>query len=232
MIRIIGVTAPRRLARLPCKWWTPILRRQCLLSRKITKSSPSGPSNELATRPRPDQSERFVERRVSRVLHRQPTRQRFLQRQKIPPGKALLQRAAQQKGRMKRGQGADFAPPGVVGKPASTRTRNPILDAEQRLHCWPTKTDQNIGIGELDLPADEWQADCSLLWCRRAVARRPPWHDIGDVGRRAVETDRRHHAVEQFAGTSDERPADNIFIVARRLADEHDAALRIAVGKD
>src|SRR6516225_3829107 len=89
--------------RLPCKWWTPILRRQCLLSRKITKSSPGGRSNELATRPRRDQSERFVERRVSQVLHRQYTRHRFLQRQKIPPGEALLQRAAQQKGRMKRG---------------------------------------------------------------------------------------------------------------------------------
>src|SRR5215472_7715487 len=103
MIRIIGVTAPRRLARLPCEWWTPILRRQCLLSRKITKNSPSGPSNELATRPRRDQSERFVERRVSQVVHRQSTRHRFLQRQKIPPGEALLQWAAQQKGRMKRG---------------------------------------------------------------------------------------------------------------------------------
>ena len=78
-------------------------RRQCLLSRKITKSSPGGPSNELATRPRRDQSERFVERRVSQVLHRQSTRHRFLQRQKIPPGEALLQWAAQQKGRMKRG---------------------------------------------------------------------------------------------------------------------------------
>ena len=58
---------------------------------------------ELATRPRRDQSERFVERRVSQVLHRQSTRHRFLQRQKIPPGEALLQWAAQQKGRMKRG---------------------------------------------------------------------------------------------------------------------------------
>src|SRR5262249_57473875 len=99
---------------------------------KIRKVWPGGPSNELATRPLPDQSERFVERRVSRVLHRQPTRQRFLQRQKIPPGEALLQRATQQKGRMKRGQGADFAPPGVVGKPASTPTRNPILHPDRR----------------------------------------------------------------------------------------------------
>src|SRR5262249_39207627 len=86
--------------------------------------------------------------------------------------------------------------------------------------------------GELDLTADERQADRGFLrgWC--AVAGRPPWHDIGDVRRATIETDRRHHAVEQFAGSSDEGTAENIFVVTRRLTDEHDAALRIAVGKN
>ena len=42
----------------------------------------------------------------------------------------------------------------------------------------------------------------------------------------------RHHQVEQFAGAADERPAGNVFLVAGRLADEHDAALRIAVGEN
>ncbi len=38
--------------------------------------------------------------------------------------------------------------------------------------------------------------------------------------------------IEQFAGAADERPAADVFLVAGRLADEHDAALRIAVGED
>src|SRR5215470_1182190 len=102
------------------------------------------------------------------------TRQRFLQRQKISPSKALLQRAAQEKGRVKRGQCANFAPPGVVGKPATARTRDPVLDAKQRLHRRTAKTDQNLGIGEFDLAPYERQADGGFLRGRRAVAGRPP----------------------------------------------------------
>src|SRR6516164_7014272 len=127
---------------------------------------------------------------------------------------------------MERRQCADFAPPGVVGKPAAARTRNAVLDPKQRLHRRAAETDKEIGIGELDLTADEWQADRGFLWGRRAVARRPPWHDIGDVTRGAIETDRSHHPVEQFAGPPDEGTAADVLIIAWRLADEHDAALR------
>src|SRR5262249_12478901 len=111
-------------------------------------------------------------------------------------------------------------------------TRDPVLDAKQRLHRRTAKTDQNLGIGEFDLAPYERQADGGFLRGRRAGAGRPPRYDVSEVGRGAVDTDGRHHAVEQFAGTSDERPADNIFVVTRRLADKHDPALRIAVGKN
>ena len=73
---------------------------------------------------------------------------------------------------------------------------------------------------------------CGLLRRRRAVAGRPPGHDVGDVDRRAVEPDRRQHAVEQFAGAADEGQALDVFVAARRFADEHHARLRIAVGED
>src|SRR5262249_53133074 len=99
---------------------------------------------------------------------------------------------------MERRQRPDFAPPGVVGKPAAARAGKAVLDAKERLHRWAAKTDQEVGIGEFDLTADEWQADRGFLRGRRAVAGRPPWHDIGDVRRATIETDRRHHAVEQF----------------------------------
>ena len=44
---------------------------------------------------------------------------RLLQGQKIPPGKPLLQGAAQQERGMERGERADFAAAGLIGKPAS-----------------------------------------------------------------------------------------------------------------
>jgi len=39
-------------------------------------------------------------------------------------------------------------------------------------------------------------------------------------------------AVEQLAGAADERPADTVFVAARRLADEHDPRAGRAVGED
>src|SRR5262252_119612 len=135
--------------------------------------------------------------------------QRLLERQKISPGKPLLQRAAQQKGRMKSCQCADFATPGVVGKPAPARARNAVFDAKQRLHGRAAKTNEKVRIGEFDLAADERQADGGFLRGWGAVAGRPPRHDVGDVRGRAIDIDRRHHAVEQFSGAPDEGPADN-----------------------
>ena len=54
---------------------------------------------------------------------------------------------------------------------------------------------------------------------------------VGDVGLAAVEPDRGDHPVEQLAGTSDKRQALDVLVAAGRFADEHDAGLRITVGK-
>ena len=59
--------------------------------------------------------------------------QRFLDREEVTPGEALLQRAAQQEGRVKRRHGADFALSGIEGEPAPARLGDAFLDAEQRL---------------------------------------------------------------------------------------------------
>ena len=75
------------------------------------------------------------------------------------------------------------------------------------------------------------QADLALLRRRRAVAGRAPRNDVGDIGGGAVEPDRRHHPVEQLAGASDERQPLEILLASRRLADEHHARLRVAVGE-
>ena len=50
-----------------------------------------------------------------------------------------------------------------------------------RLAAGAAEADQEIRIGELDLALDERPADRRLLRRRRAVAGRPPGHDVGDV---------------------------------------------------
>ena len=150
--------------------------------------------------------------------------QRLLDREKIAPGEALLQRRAQQIGRMEGRDGADLARAGMEVEPAPARALDAFLDAEQRLRRRAAEADQHVRIGELDLALDERQADLALLRRRRAVAGRAPRNDVGDVGAAAVEPDRRHHQVEQLAGAPDEGQAFEVLLASRRLADEHHAA--------
>ena len=47
----------------------------------------------------------------------------------------------------------------------------------------------------------------------------------------ARQADGRQHAVEQLAGAADEGLALQILVAARRLAHQHDAGIRVAVGE-
>src|SRR4051812_38907907 len=57
----------------------------------------------------------------------------LLDRQEIAPGEPLLQRAAQQEGRVIGRHGANLTPPGVEGEPAAARFGDPFLGGEQGL---------------------------------------------------------------------------------------------------
>ncbi len=120
---------------------------------------------------------------------------------------------------------------GVVVEPFAAGLHDAVAGRQQRLRRGIAERHQHVRIHEFDLPLDERQADLRLLRRRRAVAGRPPGNHVGDVGLAAVEADRGDHAVEQFAGTSDERQPLDVLVAPRRFADEHDAGLRIAVGK-
>src|SRR5262249_18089226 len=149
----------------------------------------------------------------------------FLDRQKIAPCKALLQRAAQQKRRMESRHGANFALAGVETEPASARLGDAVLYAEQRLCRRSAEANQDVGIGGLDLTLDKRQTDLRLLrsWC--AIARGPPRYDVRDVNRRSVQAQRRQHAVKQFTGAADERQALDILVASGRFAHKHQARL-------
>src|SRR6266567_3175582 len=125
------------------------------------------------------------------------SRECLLDREKIPPGKALLQRLAQEICRMQRRHRADLAGAGVKGEPAPARLEDTVLAVEQRLGRRIAEADQYVGVGELDLAQRERQADRGFLRRGRAIAGRAPRHDVGDIDRGAVEPDRRRHAAEQ-----------------------------------
>src|SRR5882724_91238 len=106
---------------------------------------------------------------------------------------------------MERSKRADHPRAGVIVEPTPTGFHDALVRRQQGLGRGIAERDQHIRVHQLDLPLDERQADLRLLRRRRAVARRPPWNDIGDVGAGAVEPDRRYHPVQQLAGTADER---------------------------
>src|SRR5262245_63630513 len=91
------------------------------------------------------------------------SRECLLDREKIPPGKALLQRLAQEICRMQRRHRADLARAGVKGEPAPARLEDAVLAVEQRLGRRIAEADQDVGVGELDLAQREWQADRGFL---------------------------------------------------------------------
>ena len=89
----------------------------------------------------------------------------------------------------------------------------------------PPSSTSTCGDEQLDLPREEWRAGLDLLRRRRAVAGRAPIDGVGDVDMLLGEPDRRQHAVEQLPGAPDEGLAAEVFVAARRLADQHDAGL-------
>ena len=157
--------------------------------------------------------------------------QRLRDRAQILPRHPLVGRRAQQIRRMERRHGADGAGAGVVVEPFSAGPHDALAGRQQRLRRGIAERHQHVRVHQLDLPLDERQADLRLLRRRRPVAGRPPGNHVGDVGLAAVEPDRRDHPVEQFSGTSDKGQALDVLVAPGRFADEHDARLRIAVGK-
>ncbi len=73
--------------------------------------------------------------------------------------------------------------------------------------------------------AELLRGGCAIAWW-------PPRNDVGDVGRSAVEPDRRHHAVEQLARAAHKRQPRNILVASRRFAHEHHPGFGVPVGEN
>ncbi len=82
---------------------------------------------------------------------------------------------------------------------------------------------QHVGSVELDLPGEERRAGLDLFRRGRTVTGRPPIDGIGDVNLVFGQPDSVKHTIEQFPGAADEGLALQIFVAARRFADQHEA---------
>jgi len=158
-------------------------------------------------------------------------RQRLGDRAEILPGHPLVGRRAQQIGRVEGRDRADLAAAGVVVEPFAAGAHDAFAGCQQGLGRRIAERHQHVRVHQFDLTLDERQADLGLLRRRGAVAGRSPRNHIGDVGRLTIQPDRGHHAVEQFAGTTDERQPLDVLVAAGRFTDEHHPRLRIAVGE-
>src|SRR5271165_4956659 len=117
----------------------------------------------------------------------------------ISPSKPLLRGLTQQVSRVKHRQRGNRATVlDRVSEPRAARAQNPSLDAQERLSARRAETDQELRVGELDLPRDERQAGLGLLQRRRSIARRAPRNDIGDIHLPSIESDGVQHAIQQL----------------------------------
>lgn len=103
---------------------------------------------------------------------------------------------------------------------------------KHRLHGRPAQRHHHFWRNQLHLPMEERQAERHFLWRRRAIARRTPWHRIGDIDLGAVEPDGSQHPVQQLPRFADEGLALPVFLGAGGFPDQHDLGFGIAIGKD
>ncbi len=71
-----------------------------------------------------------------------------------------------------------------------------------------------------------------LFGGRRAVAGRAAAVDVADEHVVALEPDGLDDLVEELSGAADEGSSARVLVGARRLADEHQARVRLALGVD
>jgi len=102
---------------------------------------------------------------------------------------------------------------------------------EYCLHGRSAKRHDDPGRNQFDLPVQEGQAQGHFLRRRCAIARRPPWHRIGDIDLGSIQPDRRQHTVQQLSRFANKWLALTILFSPRRFADQHDVGVRIAIGK-
>ena len=89
-----------------------------------------------------------------------------------------------------------------------------------------------FGLIYRDLPHEKWRAGLAFVALRRAISRRPAFHDVRNVNVFAANAHGFDHVVEQLAGATDEGFALDVFVGAGAFADEHQVGAWVAYAED
>ena len=113
----------------------------------------------------------------------------------------------------------------LVLTPAQPRDR--VVRLQQRLRRELAERHDHLGLDRIDLPEHELLALLHLVGLGIPVARRPALDHVGDVDILPLHPDRLDDFRQQLTGTAHERLALDVFVRARRLADEHQVGARV-----
>src|SRR4029079_4514847 len=110
--------------------------------------------------------------------------------------------------------------------------RDPGLLARELLRRVVAERRDNLRPDQLDLLEEPRLALLLLVRQRVAVARRTALQRVRDVDVGTRQADSGEQLVQEFARLADERDALLVFVEGRRLPDEHQVGVRVAVPED
>ncbi len=115
---------------------------------------------------------------------------------------------------------------------AAAQLRDWLGRAQERLRRELAQGHDHARLDERQLLEQERLARRHFIGLGIAIARRAALDHVGDVDLLAGHAHGLDDLGEQLAGAADERLALLVLVLARRLADEHQAGLRVADAED
>lgn len=110
--------------------------------------------------------------------------------------------------------------------------RDAFFDAEKCPDGRSSQTAYEARVDGPDLAQHERRAHPDLVRQRRAIARRPAFHDVANVDFLALHSNELDHAIQKLAGTPYEGKPLRIFVGTRPFPNKNQFGVRIALAKD
>lgn len=105
----------------------------------------------------------------------------------------------------------------------------PLAGAKNETGSEVAESDYHHWIDQPNLLLEKRSASLYLLRLWIPVAGGPTLHDVGDVNLVTTQSGMREQFGQQLARRSNERQPRQVLLAARRLADQHDARMRVTV---
>src|SRR5438067_2101829 len=146
----------------------------------------------------------------------------------IFPGGTLPGRVPQERGGMIRRDERDP----VVAMHLASQLRDPELRAEERLRCEVAHRENHFRPKELELPHEIRRTRFDLVLFRVAIPRRAVLQDVADEYVLAAQANGREDLGKELSRRTDERESGRVLLASRRLADDDEIGVRVALARN